>query len=171
MSETHLTPPEPRDSGAASPAIPAQSVLKPVFTPAAIMDIHSRVLPERLILAETSRPLLDPHSRHRRALLDTIPTPILPVAGPPISAADEETAEGTERTVRRRGSGHVLLDLSVERAVKTRWEVRFSPGQTSTETTPILPAPQHSLTEMGEGYIISEADTGQIISSVSSPRL
>lgn len=170
MKDTHGKFPADRGSGAASPAIPDQATLKSLFIPAAIMDLHSRILPEKLILAATNQPLLDPRSRHRRTLWDTIPTPTLPATGPPTSTADEEMAERTERTVKR-AAGQVLLDLSVEQNVRTRWEVRYVPGQAKTETAPLLPAPQYSMSEMGEGYIISEIDTGQVISSVSSPFL
>lgn len=152
--------------------LPSADELEHRFTPAEIMTNKNRLLPEKMHLVTGEPVAFCPvEVPGRVALAGMTPQPVLPFLDydPAAVEAAAKFAPGA-RPVIRRGSKHVFVDLSVPVDITTSWETCRLSGPThafdvmeSPRNDPILPAPAQIMTQVGEGYHIFSAKTGEVI--------
>lgn len=139
----------------ASPALPAQDQLDPVFTPAEIMNAQGQILPEK-VLTSGGEPVK--HTSHPRpSLLEAVPVPVMPE-----TRSDPAAMEGAAefcpggRPLARHASAHVFIDLSVPMEPTTEWQTlqQLCVAASGREMQPILPAPHDAMLRAGERYTI-----------------
>lgn len=150
-----------------SPMLPSVDQLDPLFVPAEVMNSHDHLLPEKMRTVQ-GQPAAEA-AHERPALAEVTPHPILPALAPPIVQGATEfvpTQGSVARPLIRTSSAHVFLNLTEPMPLATEWEVQPALETVSGPPleTPLLPAPLEAMMSAGEGYVIKDAHSGQILS-------